>query len=604
MEAAFRLYANMAPVASIALLIAVAAILPYRREPAGKALMAYLLLACALVVTNAMELVLPPGDSAMLFVKLQYVAFAYIPIAWLSFCLRYSGWITYTRRGLLAIALVGPAPIVLAAFTNDLHGLLWQNVHWLEAGAFSVMRSTYGPVFWLAAAYVWTLIAFGAALVFRSYVSGERLYYRQSRWMLAGAIIPGIFNLIHVFRLIPALPKDFTPIGFALSGLCFLFAIYFHKLLWIMPVARSVLLQRLDIGIIVLDRHDAIVDHNEMADYLLEIPSVSVGKDAASFPRLNEILLASRAGEESDERDASRAGTIETDERHVSFTVQKDEASSRMTTITVRDVTAETKLRVEMERIKGEFINREKLATVGRLTAGLAHEVNNPLAYVDADARSLELMLTRMRDAAPEDARADFAELLSVTAGLSAGIERIANVVGSLLSFSRSGTVAAEYAEYDLHEGIDMTLDFLRYELKGAIAVKREFSRIPPIRAIKNEINQVIFNILTNAAHAIREREGTEGEIVIRTGYLDDTVWCEIENNGPPIPDGLRSRIFELFYTTKTEKWGTGLGLSLCRDIVEHHHRGLLYLKSANPVVFRMELPVMTAESADGGTAR
>ncbi len=606
MESAFRLYANVAPVAAVTLLVAAAAILPYRREPAGKALMAYLLLACALVVTNAMELVLPPGERAMLFVRLQYVAFAYIPVAWLSFCLRYTGWITFTRRGLLALAVAGPAPVVLAAFTNDLHGLLWESVRWVEAGGYSVMRATYGPAFWIIALYSWGLIAFGTVIVFRSYASGERLFYRQSRWMLAGAILPGAFNLLHVFRLVPALAKDFTPVGFALSGLCFLFAVYFHKLFWVMPVARGVLLQRLDIGIVVLDRHGAIVDHNEMADDILGIPAVSVGKAAASFPRLDGILRAARGAAETEgpeDDGSSLSGVTEADGRHVSYTVQTSGTRSRMTTVTVRDVTPQTRMREEMERIKGEFISREKLATIGRITAGLAHEVNNPLAYVGADVRSLELMLGRMREAAGEGSRAEFDEVLSVVAGLTAGVERVSAVVGSLLSFSRSGTVSAERAEYDLHEGIDMALDFLRYELKGSIAVKREFTRIPPIPAVKNEINQVIFNILTNAAHAIRERGANDGEIVIRTGYLDDTVWCEIENNGPPIPEAHRTRVFELFFTTKSEKWGTGLGLSLCRDIVEHHHRGLLYLKSANPVIFRMELPAHDPDTADSATA-
>ena len=599
MEFAFRLYANLAPVAAVSLLVAVAAILPYRREPAGKSLVAYLLLACALVVSNAMELVLPPGERAMLFVRFQYVAFAYIPVAWLSFCLRYTGWITYTRRGLLALALAGPVPVVLAAFTNALHGLLWESVGWVEAGEYSVMRATYGPVFWIVALYSWGLIAFGTVIVFRSYVSGERLFYRQSRWMLAGAILPGVFNLVHVFRILPAVPKDFTPVGFALSGLCFIFAVYFHKLFWIMPVARSVLLQRLDIGILVLDRHDTIVDHNEMADDILGIPSVSVGKDAASFPRLSALLGEVRKARAFGDEEQSETGTLEADGRRVSYTVQTNESNSRMTTITVRDVTEETRLREEMERIKGEFINREKLATVGRITAGLAHEVNNPLAYVDADVRSLELMLERMRDAAGPGERARFDELLSVTAGIGAGVERISAVVGSLLSFSRGGSTSAERTEYDLHEGIDMTLDFLRYELKGSVAVKREYTRIPAVRAVKNEINQVIFNILTNAAHAIRDRGSGDGAIVIRTGHMDDTVWCEIENNGPPIPEDAKTRIFELFYTTKTEKWGTGLGLSLCRDIVEHHHRGLLYLKSCDPVVFRMELPARDPETGD-----
>jgi signal transduction histidine kinase len=103
---------------------------------------------------------------------------------------------------------------------------------------------------------------------------------------------------------------------------------------------------------------------------------------------------------------------------------------------------------------------------------------------------------------------------------------------------------------------------------------------------------------LTNACHAIRERAEGErfaGIITIRTGASEKKVWCEIENNGTPIPVEHRDRIFDLFFSTKKSQWGTGLGLNICRDIVENHHGGKLSLESTDPVIFKIELPIEPA---------
>jgi len=168
-------------------------------------------------------------------------------------------------------------------------------------------------------------------------------------------------------------------------------------------------------------------------------------------------------------------------------------------------------------------------------------------------------------------------------------------VTASLLSFSRQDKTEAAFEPYDLHAGIDTTLEIMRYEFREGVEIQKHYERIPQITAHKSEINQVVFNILNNAIQAIRERgenEKLKGLITIRTGVCGNNIFCEMENNGTPITQENGNRLFELFFTTKPENWGTGLGLNISKNIIEQRHNGKLLLVSLNPVVFRIELPI------------
>lgn len=621
----FWLFIDAASVAFLAILTGAVALVPYRREPAARSLIGYLLLVAWLLATSVLELVAPTGPETVFFAKLEYISYIYIPLAWLSFCFRFTGWFGWTNKHLWKISFFAVLPLFAIVMTNEWHGLLWREIAFVEADGLSVLRPVHGPFFWCLVAFNWVYIAGGTLVVFRSFFFGQRLYFRQSLWILAGVLFPGILNVMNLADLFPSLEKDFTPIGHALSGIFFLTGMYIHRLFWIMPVARSVILQDLEIGILVLDRKGFITDHNRSVDVLLGLPTVAVGKQALAFPELQRFL--SLCGLEPARADEGpEGGIIAWDERYISWNRQATHDPMHGTIIAAKDVSDQVALQNEMSMMKNEFIKREKLATIGRLTAGLAHEINNPLAYTVANVRSLR----RIAERSAESGKApDGADVLEIAKDVEAGLDRIGNVVSTLLSFSRQGTLDIEFSEYDLQAGIDSTLEFIRYELRGAIDVSRDYSEIPLISACKNEINQVLFNILANAVHAIRGLDGRGGfalgddvlgipdgpggerdaprqggKITVRTGMEGERVWCEIGNDGPPIPEEHRDRVFELFFTTKTEKWGTGLGLNLCRDIVEHHHHGRLILASANPVVFRMELPIAQRHPAGPIPAR
>jgi len=209
--------------------------------------------------------------------------------------------------------------------------------------------------------------------------------------------------------------------------------------------------------------------------------------------------------------------------------------------------------------------------------------------------RSLQVLVERSYRARGET---DAGEIITITRGITEGLDRIENVIRSLLSFSRQGKLTSSRESYDLHAGIDTTLDIMHYEYQSVSGIQKQYGDLPLLHAEKNEINQVLFNIFTNALQAIKDRKKREDFVAlikIRTGACGSAVYCEIENNGTPITPEVRDRLFELFFTTKPENWGTGLGLNLSRDIIEHRHHGKLELVSIDPVIFRIELPVESA---------
>ena len=244
----------------------------------------------------------------------------------------------------------------------------------------------------------------------------------------------------------------------------------------------------------------------------------------------------------------------------------------------------------KLEEMYQQLLQSEKLASIGQLAAGVAHEINNPIAFVHANLGTLQdyvaglLQLLAMYERAEplltEQAemlsqierlrkRIDLAHLRSDVRDLLAesqdGVQRVRRIVQDLKDFSRVGEV--ERQKFDLHAGLDSTLNIVRHELKQKSEVVKEYGELPPIEGVPAQVNQVFLNLLVNAAQAIEN----DGRIVIRTGHEGDWVWVEVEDNGGGIPADIMTRIFEPFFTTKPVGMGTGLGLSLSYGIVAQH---------------------------------
>ncbi len=251
-----------------------------------------------------------------------------------------------------------------------------------------------------------------------------------------------------------------------------------------------------------------------------------------------------------------------------------------------------TELNDQLSMAQQQLVQSEKLASIGQLAAGVAHEINNPIGYIFSNFGTLQTYLAQLFDmldvyqqaeasvADPEMAarlramredidlgflREDIPALMSES---KEGIVRVRHIVQDLKDFSRVDA-NQEWVWADLHQGIDSTLNIVANEVKYKAEVVKEYGDIPDIECLPLQINQVVMNLVVNAAHAI----GAErGRIAVRTGVLDaEQVWLEVEDNGSGIGPEALSRIFDPFFTTKAVGKGTGLGLSLAYGIVQKH---------------------------------
>ncbi len=279
-------------------------------------------------------------------------------------------------------------------------------------------------------------------------------------------------------------------------------------------------------------------------------------------------------------------------------------------------------LHCKLQEAQTQLLQSEKLASIGQLAAGVAHEINNPIGYVHSNLGTLETYLENLlelvaRYEAAEAALPDEAPERDALAGLrqrmdlpylredipqlmhesKEGITRVRKIVQDLRDFSRLDS-SPDWQYADLHQGLDSTLNIVHNEIKYKADVVKEYGDLPEIECLPSQLNQVFMNLMVNAAHAI---EGPRGTITLRTGQCDDDhVYIEVADTGKGIPEEIRNRVFDPFFTTKPVGKGTGLGLSLAYGIVQKHH-GRFELESevGRGTTFRIVLPVSQAHDGE-----
>jgi len=298
----------------------------------------------------------------------------------------------------------------------------------------------------------------------------------------------------------------------------------------------------------------------------------------------------------------------------------------RVLQATVRDITTRKKaeeglrksneelaaINRQLEEAQSQLLQSEKMASIGQLAAGVAHEINNPIGYVYSNLGTLEKYMqdaiamlemyeyveklmtddvarTRLKAAREKldigFLKEDLAALMSESRD---GITRVKKIVQNLKDFSHIDTTD-EWHFADLHHGMESTLNIVHNEIKYKANIVREYGDLPEIECMSSQLNQVFMNLLVNAAHAIEER----GTITLRSGRQEEEVWVEIADTGKGIAPEHLKKIFDPFFTTKPIGKGTGLGLSLSYGIVQKHH-GRIEVQSepGKGTTFRVWLPV------------
>jgi len=276
-------------------------------------------------------------------------------------------------------------------------------------------------------------------------------------------------------------------------------------------------------------------------------------------------------------------------------------------------------LNAKLSSAQEHLIQSEKLASIGQLAAGVAHEINNPIGYIFSNFGTLEKYLANLfemlsayeqaepthgnanilADLAALKKRIDFEylkeDIPTLMGESKEGIVRVRKIVQDLKDFSHVDATQ-EWQFANLNQGIDSTLNVVNNEVKYKADVIREYGVLPEVQCMHSQINQVVMNLVVNAAHAMGAARGT---ITIRTGCDNGVAWFEVNDNGSGIPKDVLPRIFDPFYTTKPVGKGTGLGLSLSYGIIQKHHGSIdVQTELGKGTTFRVSIPCVQT----GGT--
>ena len=337
-------------------------------------------------------------------------------------------------------------------------------------------------------------------------------------------------------------------------------------------------------GIAVVDDEGRVRRSNRALADLLNMPLQNVvgtplGEALLGKPNaLQELLAATRRGE----RPAPLVARSERLRRAVRVNAARipGAATEQSIVVMVEDVT-------EQQALETQLVQSEKLAAVGQLVSGVAHELNNPLTSI----AGLSEFLLEQKELGKKDR--GHLQVIQEQA------ERAGRIVRNLLTFARKG--AAERVPVDLNDVIRRTLSLTSYDLKlKDIQVERELSgALPDVFGDRHGLQQVVLNLVTNAAHAVAENPRERPREITVSTWFDGQVHLRVADTGPGIPDEVAQSVFTPFFTTKEPGKGTGLGLSITYSIVESHG-GQITLEPRTPrggAAFRVDLPPAPADA-------
>jgi two-component system NtrC family sensor kinase len=289
------------------------------------------------------------------------------------------------------------------------------------------------------------------------------------------------------------------------------------------------------------------------------------------------------------------------------------------TVITLYDITEAKRFTRELEKAysdlkttQAKVVQQEKMASIGQLAAGVAHEINNPMGFISSNLNTLGKYVDRLKEFIAVQS-----ELIEATANSEAvealrskrkalkldyiledgseliresleGAERVRTIVQNLKSFSRVDQ--AEFKHADINECITSTINIVWNELKYKAKLTRELGELPLTKCYPQQLNQVIMNLLVNASQAIEE----QGDITVRTWHEDGSIFASVTDSGCGMAPDVVKRIFEPFFTTKEVGKGTGLGLSITYDIVKNHNGDIaVESEPGKGTTFTVRIPIV-----------
>jgi signal transduction histidine kinase len=459
------------------------------------------------------------------WVDVSWPGVTILPVAWLFFCLSYTGYSRYLRFRYVVLASVIPALTILLGLTNDVHNLVYTSSELIDHGEYATLNRTPGPWFWVIGGYTYLLGLLGAIPLVRFVTSDVDTFRGQSGALLVGLLVPWLTNVLHVAGQLPTGGVDPTPVAFSVSALAFLGALTRFQLLSTSPApirpARQSVLQRMEEGIIILDRRNNIVDLNDRAAAALEAVSTNpLGSPVETvIPQFEAV-----AGDQSQ----SGQGVISPGDDGQTYDISVSE---------VTDVHGRTAGQIISLHDISEYLRQQQRLEV--LNRVFRHNIRT---HIQVIVSQVDYLATHNSEQRANTAQENALE-----------IEKLSDKIRAILDVFERGRNGPDPVRLDtiVYQCVDAT----ETNYPGVTVHK---SSVPDTIQVHSIMNEVLVNVIENAA---KHNTNPDPEVWISVETTDGRVQITVADNGPGIHD---EEIAILREGTETPlNHGTGLGLAL-----------------------------------------
>ena len=533
------------------------------------------------------------------FFNIYYISLCFLPVAFLFMALSFvRNKVTFKKSHLFLFII--PILSVLLVWTNDFHHLFYKT--------YSTDVSTeYGWYFYVHTFYTYFLFAISLIILIRYAIKNSGFFSKQAILILVGALVPILVNLLGSMQIVQ-ISIYTTPITFAVTIVCFTFAIFKFDLFKITPIALQIIVDRISDSYVILNESYVISDFNETFIKTFQIKKSSNIRGSRIESLLPEDELYSYT-EKIYESIKKVKNTNKTDK--VELYIKKAEKyfdieiSSIITNnqflgilILFKDITQHKK---DMETIQDNqqmLIERERLASLGQMVGGIAHSLKTPIFSLSGGIEGLSDLIKEF-DESIEDPNVNNQDMHDIAKDMNVWIEKmkghlsymsevITTVKGQAVNLSGDDSVKFTVSELFSHTNI-----LMKHELQNALVKLETINNVEDNVILTGNINslvQVLNNLISNAIQAYAGK--LDKKIELHANYIDNCIVIKIKDYGPGLPSKVKNKLFKEMITTKGKE-GTGLGLFMSYSMIKAKFNGdITYETSENGTSFYINLPI------------
>lgn len=521
--------------------------------------------------------------SLKYFFNLYYISICFLPIAFYFMAIIFeNGRLDFKRYYLLLFII--PITSLLLLWTNDLHHLFYKE--------YSMSLSTaYGPWFYVHTYYTFLIFGISLFILMRYSIKNAGLFSRQAILLIIGSLAPIIVNLLGSTGLLPVSIYA-TPIAFSVTIICFTIGIFRFNLFKLTPIALQKIVDRMSDSYLVLNDDGTITDFNQTFLVTFKIKDISLrGQNFDEFCKSNKINYGKIKNAIAKTKDSKKTVSFEFHARriHKIFSVEVNtiysDSVSLGTLILFKDITQHIE---DMETIKNNqdiLMERERLASLGQLIGGIAHNLKTPIMSISGAAEGLT-DLVKEYDSSIDDPEVNSQDHHDIAKDMSEWIVKIkeyTEYMSDIITAVKGQAVTLSETEnisFDIDELVKRVDILMKHELKNALIYMNVQMNAPKNTKINGDINslvQVINNMISNAIQAYNGK--TEQNIDLILNKSDGNLIISVRDYGCGLPQKVQDKLFKEMITTKGKN-GTGLGLYMSYSTIKAHFNGNITFES------------------------